>query len=201
VAGLGHIEVQPIGFVEQVGGVRAAAGVIGHQMSAAVAALQSPRHGVDDLAMTIALDGPIAAEDPDDRAISIAAAQPFAVDLGILRCENLGADAPLQIPLVTPGRQHSDEHPERLGLVHDVIDVVPVIVQLAGLHVRPSWIVVDQGPVAMRVWRVQTVFLGQRYGLYDGEALGRAIFQIPIRLVTIQPVKQFPSRVAKIEER
>jgi hypothetical protein len=47
---------------------------------------------------------------------------------------------------------------------------------------------------------VQSVQFGQRNGLNDREALGRAIFQIAVCLLAVEPVKQLPRGVPQPEE-
>src|SRR5687767_12816917 len=93
-----------------------------------VALAQPFRHGTNDSAMGLVLDGPIATEDPNHRLIAVATAEPSSIGLGVLGSENLRTDTPLLVPLVAPRRQETDKHPQPLCFVHDVINVIPVIV-------------------------------------------------------------------------
>src|SRR5688572_15190579 len=63
VADLPHVEVEPFGVVEPLGGGLAAGGVVGHQVSAAVAFLKSLGHGGDDPVVIVVLDRAVAAQD------------------------------------------------------------------------------------------------------------------------------------------
>src|SRR5687768_4676936 len=98
------------------------------EVRAPVALAQPFRHGTNDSAMGLVLDGSIATEDPNHRLIAVTSAEPSSIGLGVLGRENLRADAPLLVPLVAPRRQETDEHPQPLCLVHDVINVIPVVV-------------------------------------------------------------------------
>ena len=151
--------------------------------------------------MRVVFDGPIAAEDPDQLGISVPIAEPLAVHLGILRREDLRTGAPFLVPLVTPGRQKADHDAQRIRFLHDVVNVIPVVVLRTYVDVRTRWIVVDQRCVAVSIRSVQAVQFGQCDGLHDGESSFRAVFEIPIHLLTVQPVEQFPGRVTQPEER
>ena len=104
-------------------------------------------------------------------AVLVAPAQPLAVDGRVLGGEDLGPVAPLLVPLVAPGRQEADVEPERVGLLDDEVDVVPVVVRRALLHVRPRRVVVDERQVAVGVGVVEPVELGEGHRLDHGEAL------------------------------
>ena len=60
--------------------------------------------------------------------VLVSLAEPRAVDLGVLRREDLRPGAALDVPFVAPRRQEADVDPERSRLVHDEVHVVPVVV-------------------------------------------------------------------------
>src|SRR5688572_27896994 len=100
VPALAHVEVERRIIVREEGRGparlrRAAARVIGDEVRASVAAPEPRRHRLPDGELRAAVGRSIAAEDPDDRGIAVAPPQVLAEGGGILRSEDLGADAPL----------------------------------------------------------------------------------------------------------
>jgi hypothetical protein len=174
----------------------------GHQMPAAIALGQTAHHRLDNLFVGVSFDRPITAQDPDDiGGVLIPLPEPAAEDLGILRREDLRTDTPLLVPLVAPGREKADIHAERFRLVHDVIDMIPVIVIRAVLDVGLRRIVVQQRPMPICIRGVQPVQLGQRHRLNHRETVGRPVLEVFVRLLAVEPVEQFPRRIAQPEER
>ena len=55
--------------------------------------------------------------------------------------------------------------------------------------------------MTIRIGFGNSVHLGQRDRLNHVEPFGRAIPQVPIGLLAVQPVKQFPGGVAHVKER
>ena len=150
--------------------------------------------------LRVVLDGPVAAEDPDEARVPVAPAEPLAVRLGVRGCEDLRTLAPLLVPLVAPGRQEADQQPAAVRGGDDVVDVVPVVVRRALLHVGPRRVVVDERRVAVGVRGVEAVELRERDRLDHRVALGGAIVEIALGLLAVQPVEQLPRRVAEPEE-
>ena len=106
-----------------------------------------------------------------------------------------------EIPLVAPGREEADVEAELARLPHDEVHVIPVVVVSPVLDVWSGGVVVEKRAVAVWVGVVQTVELGERDRLDDGESPLGAVAQIPIGFLAVQPVEQLPCRVAEPEER
>ena len=151
--------------------------------------------------MGLRLHRPIAAEDPDDPAVPVAPPEPLPVDGRVRGGEDLGALAPLLVPLVAPRGQEADVEAERVGLLDHEVDVIPVVVRGALLHVRPRGVVVEEGQVPVGVRVPEPVELGERHRLNHGEALARPVLEVAVRLLAVQPVEELPRRVAEVEER
>lgn len=79
--------------------------------------------------------------------------------------------------------------------------MVPVIVVFPLARVGLKRIIVFQRLVAVGIGRVQPVELGQGNGLYHGEAFGGAVFEVSAGFLARKAVKQFPGRIAEVEER
>jgi hypothetical protein len=141
-------------------------------------------------------------QNPDDvGGILVPLAKPLAVHAGILDLEDFRPGAPLLVPLVAPTRQQADIHAERLGLLDDVIDVVPVVVIGTFLDVRLVRVVVDERLVAVGVRHMEPVQLRQGHRLNHREALGRPVLQVLVGFLAVETVAQLPGRVAQVEER
>ena len=180
VSVLPHVEVEPLVVMEPRRRAVAARGMERHQVRAAVAGAEAARHGPDDLEVRGGHDRAVAAEDPDDvRRVLVALAQPRAVGLGVLRREDLGPDAAIDVPLVTPRRQEPDVEPERSRLPDDEVDVVPVVVVRAVLDVGGRRVVVGERPMAVGIGLVQAVELRERDRLDDREPLLGPLAQVP----------------------
>src|SRR5690606_4893564 len=115
------------------------------QVPALVAPPKAASHGLDDLALFIALDGTITAHDPDEAGIAIASAEPQAVGFGRRGSEDLRPDAPFLVPFVAPGRQQADHEAPGVGFGDDVVDVVPVVVRGAVDDARACGVEILQG--------------------------------------------------------
>jgi hypothetical protein len=85
-------------------------------------------------------------------------------------------------------------------LVDDVVDVVPVVVLVAGHYIRSSRVIVDQRPMTVGVRSLQAVQLGQCHGLNHRETLRRSVFEVPIRFLAVESMKHLPRRIAQIEK-
>src|SRR5262249_34393312 len=105
---LAHVEIEPGGVGGPFGGAALAAGVGGPEMRSAVAGFEAAGHGFDDRPVAIVFDRAVAAEDPDEAAILVAPAEPFAVDFGVFGSEDFGAGSAAFVPLVAPGREEAD---------------------------------------------------------------------------------------------
>ena len=93
-------------------------GVEGHQRPIAAPGpfLHAGRHGPPNGYVLRAFPRvPVTADHPDDiGAVAVAAADPLAVDPGIFRVEDLGADAPAILEyLIAPGGQQGNVQPVR----------------------------------------------------------------------------------------
>ena len=95
----------------------------------------------------------------------------------------------LIVPVTAPGGQETNEQPEGLRFVDNVVDVIPVVVGRAVLHGGPRWIEIDERemPVGIRV--VVTVEFGDGDGLNDREAFLRAVGEIFVCLFAIETVE------------
>ena len=61
-------------------------------------------------------------------------------------------------------------------------------------------VVVEQRFIAVGVGGIEAVELGQYHGLYHREALVGPVFQVPIRLLAVEPVKKLPGGIAQPEK-
>ncbi len=66
--------------------------------------------------------------------------------------------------------------------------------------VDPGGIVVNQRLFAFGIGRIQSVMFGQNNRLNDGKPLFSPVFQIVFGFRFIQPMEQFPCRVAQIKK-
>ena len=196
VAVLPHVEVEPVLVVERHGRAVAARRVERREVGPAVALTQPARHRPQDLLVGLRLHRPVAAEDPDHPVVPVAPPEPLPVDGRVRRGEDLRAPAPLLVPLVAPRGQEADVEAERVGLLDHEVDVVPVVVRGALLHVRPRGIVVEEGQVPVGVRVREPVELGERHRLDDGEALSGAVLEVAVRLLAVQPVEELPGTVS-----
>src|SRR5690606_16726183 len=102
---LAHVEVEPGRVMEPLRGAAPAWRVESDQVRPAVALPQTLRHRLDDGAMFLVFDRPVAADDPDERLGAVTPPDPFAVGPRVVRREDLRALAPRALhPLVAPGR-------------------------------------------------------------------------------------------------
>jgi hypothetical protein len=83
---------------------------------------------LENVPFLVILDKPIAAENPDEGAIQVAGAEKTAVDLRVLGSEHAWSLAAVLLPHVTPGGEKSNPQTERRRALHDVVDVVPVVI-------------------------------------------------------------------------
>src|SRR5262245_54967319 len=89
--------------------------------------------------MPLVLDRTVTADDPYDRLILVAAADPFAVNASILRRENLGAFAPFFVHLVAPSRQQSDVDAESGCASYDKVHVSEIFIARLRRIVINQW--------------------------------------------------------------
>jgi len=104
VSGLHHVKVQPVIFVEVLGGVVLSRWVEGHQLAAPDGCADSLCHAAQDGVVSLALQVAVASKYPDNLASFVAVANPFTVDASVLRGEDFGSNAPSLVPLVAPCR-------------------------------------------------------------------------------------------------
>src|SRR6187397_3147148 len=104
------------------------------EMRSAVTFAQSTRHGTKDRALLVVLHIAISAKNPNNRLILVTRAEPFAVGRRVGCVEERFAVLHFVVPVAAPGWQKTDEQSQRLGLVHDVVDMVPIIVVRAVLN-------------------------------------------------------------------
>src|SRR4051812_31150963 len=100
VAILAHVYVEPWRLLGVLRGAAAAGRMERDEMRSAVAGAQAAGHRLDDGALSVALDRAVAAQDPDESRVAIPPPEPFAVRLGVRRCEDLRPHAPSLVPLV-----------------------------------------------------------------------------------------------------
>ncbi len=115
--------------------------------------------------MRVIFHRPITTEDPHQLRLSVPRAQPLSIGFRVIGCEDLRAGAPFLVPLVAPGRQKANHNPQRIRLLHDVVDMIPVVVLRPVLHVRLGRVVVDQRSVAIGVGRFEPIQLRERHCL------------------------------------
>ncbi len=192
---LAHVEVEPVGVVEVLGGALPAGGMEGDQVRPAIAGAKAARGGLDDRAVRLGFDRTVTAEDPDHARVLVARAEPAAVGLRVRGREDLRSDAPFLVPLVAPRGQQADVEAQAVGRAHDPVDVREI--RLVG----SCRVVVDERTFAVGIGRAQAIEFGKRDGLDDGEAALRAIAQVPLGIVASLAMEQLPRRVAEPEER
>ena len=198
VAVLAHVEVKPRRLVEDLGGAAPARGVEGDEMPAAVALAQAGGHRLDDGAVAFCLDGAVAAEDPHERGVAVASAEPEAVGAGVFRREDFGTLTPGPVPLVAPGRKRPDDEPEPVREADDRVDMRPVAIRPL---VGAQRILAREGEPPVGVGCAQSVELAEHDRLDGGETLSGARGQIVARLFEREPVEQLPGGVREVEER
>ena len=201
VAVLPHVEIQPRLVVEILSRALAAARMERHQVPAAVALAYPASHGAHQVLVLLVPNGTVAAQNPDHVLVPIPLPEPLTVDFGVLHGEERLPVLHLIMPVPPPRREKADVHSQRVGLVHNVVHVVPVVVVGTVLHSRTGGILIDQRqmPVGVRVG--VSVQLRQCHCLDHRISFVRPVFQIPVHLFTVQTVKQLPGGVAQPEER
>ena len=157
---LDHVEVEPRGLVEPLGGGVAAVDVVGHQGPAVVlragdADGDSPGHLVPDLLLGLGIGRVVPSEDPEDVGlVPVALSEEQAVAVGSLGSQVL-------VSIAAPAdeqRQQPQGQSMRRGPLDDVVDVVPVVVLLrlpgiiAGRDQGACRIAVGKGQVAVERW-------------------------------------------------
>jgi len=100
--------------------------MIGDQVAAAVTGSEPFGHRPHDFPMSLALNGTVAPEDPDNRPLSIPLTQELTVSPGICRRENLRTLPPLLVPFVTPGRQHTNAQSQFLRALNNTVHVLEI---------------------------------------------------------------------------
>src|SRR5688500_9142486 len=73
---LAHIEIEPVGIMKILRRALTASGMKRDQVRSTIAGSQSIRHRLDDSALRIVFDRPVAAYDPDDRFVFVSLPQP-----------------------------------------------------------------------------------------------------------------------------
>ena len=196
VPGLDHVDIQPILIVQPVGRGFPAHGVVseGNRGSSFPEALS---HGAPDRAVVHPLVDrrPVPAEAPDDIGlITVAPAQPAAVDSGIFNGKDGPVCAPERQDAVAPGRQsrYIDPSPGRqvkVGIDHPEEGFV----RLGRVLVMDRLIAVDVGADA--------VVLRDEAGLDDSETLAGALVEIMTDLFLGEPVEHIPACIPQPEKR
>jgi hypothetical protein len=140
-----------------------------------------------------------------DRVVLVSRAHESSVRLGVPFVED---DVGRRLRVVhpsSPRRKHRDVQPSLLGLAHDEIDVIPVVVlrRRRGIGARRDRrarrVAAEQRQIAVRVRYGEPVELREQDSLDRRVPLVGAELEIPHRIVTREAMKQFPPRVAEIE--
>src|SRR5579883_639485 len=124
----------------------------GHQVGAPIALTQASRQRTNDFFLLGVIDAAVAAQNPNQTLFLVTPTQPFAVDDRVFLSEKRLPIADLVVPVSTPRRKKADTKAQLVGLIDNVVHMVPVIVAGAVLHVRSCRIKVHQGtmPVGVR---------------------------------------------------
>ncbi len=200
VAVLAHVEVEPGLVVEGVGRAVATGGMESDQVLALVAEAEAFGHGGDDGLVVGVLDGAIAAGDPDDIGVTVALPDPLAVGFGVFGVKDFGADAPFFVPFIAPGGEEADPESEGIGLLHDEVDVVPVVIIGAFDGEGLSGVILEEGKVAVGVGGMEAIEFGEGDCLDDGEAFVGAVLEVERGFFTVEAVEEFPGGIAEVEE-
>src|SRR4051794_4382191 len=120
-------------------------------MRAAIPLAKPAGHGSDDLPLVVVIDRTVAPQDPDQPLVLVTPAEPLPVSRGVLRREERLAVVDLIVPVTSPGWQETDADAPRVGLVDDVIHVIPVVIAGPVLHGRPRGVEVRERQVAISI--------------------------------------------------
>ena len=104
------------------------------------------------------------------------------------------------MPISSPCRQHSNDKSQPVRFVNNEIHMVPVIILNSFFD---SWllrILVKERQVSIGITCTDAIQLSNSNSLNHSESLLCPVLQIALRLLTIEPVKQFPRRIAQIEK-
>ncbi len=93
------------------------------------------------------------------------------------------------MPVTAPGREENQSSIRATRLVHNIIDVIPVIVRWPVLHVRLHRIEIDERQMPVGIADAVAIEFGDRNRLDDSKFLPSAILKIFVRVLTIQPMK------------
>src|SRR3954467_10738800 len=95
------------------------------QMRTAIAFAQSPRHRANNFLLLVGINTSIATQNPDNPSILVTSPEPFAIHFCIRDGEQRFASLICVMPITSPSRQKPNVDPERVRLVHDIIDMIP----------------------------------------------------------------------------
>ena len=79
--------------------------------------------------------------------------------------------------------------------------MVPIVILWPWLDGGTRRVKIVEWKVSIRVGDGVAVEFANRHGLDDVKALLRAFFEIFVRVSPVEPVKQFPARVAQVKKR
>ena len=150
MAGLHHVEVEPVGVGQEVRGRPAAGRVERDQLSLSGDPPDAGGERLDHCPLPGVFDGAVAAQHPDDVVAAITLGDPRGVPARVGGMEE-GRRA--VVPVAAPGGQDADGQPERIGPADDPVDMPPVV------FVGPRGVEVVERQVPFRVRHVQAVEL------------------------------------------
>src|SRR5690606_3734840 len=145
---------------------------------------------------------PVATQYPDYvPLILVSCSECSGVSLSVGFVEDDGPDSPQVRDLVTPRRKKADVHVLLCSLLYSKVDVIPVVVLVVAFRIIPrsdeqlGGILIVQRPVAIPIGCPYAIFLCQRDGLQNVEALlvsrgnkhfdllpGHTVEQLPVRV-------------------
>jgi hypothetical protein len=144
--------------------------------------------------MLLIFDVAVPAQDPDQPLVPVAPPQPLAVRLGVLHGEQRLVVLHLVMPVPAPRREKADVQAEGVGLIDDVVHVVPVVIVGTVCHGRAGGVQIDQWQVPVRVRGRVPVNLRQCNSLDHCESFGCPVGEVLVRLLAVEPVEQLPRR-------
>ena len=166
------------------------------EVTASVAFPHPLRKRAHHLDVALAVEQPIAAQNPDDRLVAVPRGEPLRVRPGGLA----GEDA-LLLPPLAPSRKHCDGEPAVVRRVDDEVDVVPVVVVRAFLHGRNRSLRVHERREAIGIRSAYAILLRDCDRLHHGKTERAPVVEVANRLLAVETVKELPCGVGEIEER
>ena len=172
-----------------------------HQVRAAVALAQTLRHRTDDFLLLVVVHAAVATENPDQPRVLVTLAQPLAIDLGVGCGEKRFAPLIGVVPEAAPRREEADVESAFVRFGHDEVHVIPIVILRPVLHGGLGDIEIRERQMAVGIRVGVALEFRDGDGLEHVELTRRAIVEELDRLLTVQPVKELPGRVAEVEER